>query len=49
MLQKEVEQGFIYVPHLCDALKKYENSRNEYNTIEEYYPVLLKEFTKDIK
>ncbi|WP_406241687.1 DUF4932 domain-containing protein [Tissierella carlieri] len=41
-LEMEKETGFIYVETLFNKLEEYENNRDKYSTIEDFYPELLK-------
>jgi len=40
MVKKESNNGFIWIKGLVDELKKYDNQRNIYPTLESYIPVL---------
>nr|WP_276536536.1 DUF4932 domain-containing protein [Tissierella carlieri] len=42
VLEMEKETGFIYVEALFNKLEEYENNRDKYSTIEDFYPELLK-------
>jgi len=39
MLNNELNKGFIWIKELVDELKKYDNQRNIYPTLESYMPV----------
>lgn len=41
LLKEEKEKGFIYVEELFHKLEIYENNRDTYSTIEDFYPELL--------
>lgn len=41
LLREEKEEGFIYVEELFHKLEIYENNRDTYPTIEDFYPELL--------
>jgi len=47
LLDKEKANGFIYLDNLCSRLIYYENHRNEYSSIESYYPYLLEVFSEE--
>lgn len=40
MLNKETNNGFIWIKGLVDELRQYDNQRNKYSTFESYIPVL---------
>lgn len=42
VLEMEKETGFIYVEALFNKLEEYENNRDKYPTIEDFYPELIK-------
>lgn len=44
MLEKQIKRGFRYVPALVEKLKEYEQNRQKYETIAEFYPRLLEVF-----
>lgn len=43
-LQREKDDGFIYVEALYERLKEYESQRNKYRVFEDFYPRLLEAF-----
>ena len=45
-LAKEKQNGFIYIDALYKALARYENNRDEYSSITEFYPELIQVFAK---
>lgn len=44
LLHKHLAWGFVYVPRLLHALKRYEQQRDIYPTIAAFYPELLQAF-----
>ena len=47
LLHKHLAWGFIYVPRLLNALKRYEQQRAQYPTIAAFYPELLQAFDEE--
>lgn len=47
VVANEIANGFYYVPALCESLSVYEISRDNYPTLESYYPEIIKVF-KDL-
>lgn len=41
IVEQEKENGFIYMEPIIDSLCEYENQRNDYQTIDEFYPVII--------
>ncbi len=51
-LKNEIDQQFIYISTILDALVIYENNRNKYKTIEDFYEVIImymKEYYKEMR
>lgn len=46
VLDEEIGTGFVYMYDLVEKLEIYENNREKYKTIEEFYPELIKVFEK---
>lgn len=44
LLEKEEKAGFIYLSKVCSKLEIYEKSRDTYDSIKEFYPILLEAF-----
>lgn len=44
IIANERANGFYYVPALCESLARYEINRDDYPTLESYYPELIKVF-----
>ena len=42
LVKEEEKQGFILTPTLCDALKEYEQQRDQYATMSDFMPVYAK-------
>jgi len=42
LLQKEKEKGFIYIENILESLIYYENNRNKYTNIDDFYPIIIK-------
>lgn len=45
-LRSEKNRGFAYVQALCDSLASYEEQRDTYPTLVDYYPELIKVFER---
>jgi hypothetical protein len=45
-LQYEADRGFVYVETLCDRLKQYENSREEFPALRDFFPQLIDVFAQ---
>ncbi len=45
-IKLEEELGFIYIKNVLDSLIFYENSREKYKNINEYYPEIIKNIVK---
>ncbi|MDR7855968.1 DUF4932 domain-containing protein [Tissierella sp.] len=44
IIANEITNGFYYVPALCESFALYEISRDDYPTLESYYPEIIKVF-----
>ncbi|XMB87127.1 DUF4932 domain-containing protein [Mycoplasmatota bacterium WC44] len=43
-VDREVNKGFIYIEHILKKLEYYENNRDEYKNLEEFFPELIQAF-----
>jgi hypothetical protein len=43
-LKYQRQNGFFYVPALCESLKNYEKNRDKYRAFADFYPELIKVF-----
>lgn len=48
-LQYEKKCGFIYIEELCNKLKVYEENRDQYKTLDDFYTEILKSFDRLLK
>jgi hypothetical protein len=49
VIQKEVNNGFIYITHLDTLMEKYMNNRKIYDTYESFYPEIIDMFNSLVK
>ena len=40
------KRGFVFIPEIETKLIEYENNRDNYNSLEDYYPILLEAFSE---
>lgn len=43
-IEQEINHGFIYISGICDKLKQFENQRDLYPTLVDFYPEIAKVF-----
>ena len=48
-LQKELDNGFLFVEGLCEKLQEYEGNRTNYPTIDSFFPQLITAFDRYVE